>query len=107
MSKTELKLSKLLAQLPEYFIVKDKIECPESLKEKVLEKLGEQLKNLETNAIDGIKIWFKDSSAILIRPSGTEPLYRFYAEAKTPQKASYLVNDYRSKLKKIISNLKK
>jgi len=107
MSKTELKLSKLLSELPEYFIVKDKVECPESLKEKVLERLGEQLKNLETNTIDGIKIWFKDNSAILIRPSGTEPLYRLYAEAKTRQKASRLISDYRSKLKKIITDLGK
>ena len=107
MSKTELKLSKLLSELPEYFIVKDKVECPESLKEKVLERLGEQLKNLETNTIDGIKIWFKDNSAILIRPSGTEPLYRLYAEAKTRQKASRLISDYRSKLKKIITGLGK
>ncbi len=107
MAKNGRKLSNLLAELPKYFIEKDKIECPEPLKEKVLDKLNEQLKSLETNTIDGIKIWFKDNSAILIRPSGTEPIYRLYAEAKTPQKASQLINDYSSKLKKVISNLKR
>lgn len=106
MSKTGLRLSELLDDLPKYFIIKDKIECPESLKEKVLERLSKQLENLETNNIDGIKIWFKNHSAILIRPSGTEPLYRLYAEARTPRVASSLINDYRSKLKKIITDLK-
>lgn len=106
MAKTGEKLSKLLAELPKYYIEKGKIECPEPLKEKVLEKLIQQLKNLDISTIDGAKIWFKDKSAILIRPSGTEPIYRLYAEAKTQEKASKLVREYGSKLKKIISILK-
>ncbi len=46
----------------------------------------EQVKDLNISTIDGVKIWFEDKSAILIRPSGTEPLYRLYAEAKTEKK---------------------
>ncbi|MEM1553003.1 MAG: hypothetical protein QXH03_10105, partial [Candidatus Bathyarchaeia archaeon] len=50
--------------------------------------------------------WFEDKSSILVRPSGTEPLYRLYAEAKTRKKALKLVQDFSLKLKRIIDSLK-
>jgi phosphomannomutase/phosphoglucomutase len=106
MAKTGQKLSKLLDALPKYFLEKGKTECPEELKEKVLRGLARQFKDMNISTIDGIKIWFGDKSAILIRPSGTEPIYRLYAEAKTPQGASKLIREYSSKLKSIIDSLR-
>ncbi len=106
MAETDQKLSKLVAALPKYYIEKDKVECSEECKEKVLEQLTKQTKSLNVSTIDGVKIWFKDKSAILIRPSGTEPIYRLYAEAKTAQKASNLVKQYSSKLERMLDNLK-
>jgi len=106
MAKTGKKLSKLLGELPKYFIEKGKVKCPEEAKEKTLETLVKQVQSLNINTIDGVKIWFEDKSDILIRPSGTEPIYRLYAEAKTEEKAIQLVNEYALKLKKIIGSLK-
>ena len=106
MARTGEKISKLLGELPKYFIEKGKVECQSELKEKALEKLTEQLKGLKPSKIDGVKIWFEDKSAILMRPSGTEPIYRLYAEAKTEEKAKQLVREYGSKLKRLIDSLK-
>ncbi|MGC8998272.1 MAG: phosphoglucosamine mutase [Candidatus Bathyarchaeia archaeon] len=106
MAETCERLSNLLDELPKYFIEKGKVECPEQLKAKVLEKLIEQTKGLNTSTIDGVKIWFEDKSSILVRPSGTEPLYRLYAEAKSRDKALRLIQDYSLKLKRIIDSLK-
>jgi len=53
----------------------------------------------------GVKIWFEDKSAILVRPSGTEPIYRLYAEAKNPGRALKLVEEYSSKLEGILQAL--
>ncbi|MEM3769560.1 MAG: phosphoglucosamine mutase [Candidatus Bathyarchaeia archaeon] len=106
MAETGEKLSSLLAELPKYFIEKGKVECSEQLKGKVLEKLIEQTKGLNINTIDGVKIWFENKSSILVRPSGTEPLYRLYAEAKTRKKALKLIQDFSLKLKRIIDSLK-
>ncbi len=106
MAKTGEKLSRLLGELPKYFIEKGKVECQNDLKEKALEKLTEQLSGLNPSTIDGIKIWFKDKSAILMRPSGTEPVYRLYAEAKTKEKAMQLIQEYSSRLKRLIDSLK-
>ena len=105
MAKRGEKLSKLVAEQPQYFIEKGKIECPEEKKQQVLDKLLIQVKGLNINTLDGVKIWFSDKSAILVRPSGTEPAYRMYAEAKTQQRAATLVKEYTAKLEKILETI--
>jgi phosphomannomutase/phosphoglucomutase len=102
MAKTGEKLSELIAEQPRYFLEKGKVACPEGKKEKVLEKLVEQVKGANVSTIDGVKIWFEDKSAILVRPSGTEPVYRLYAEAKSHEKALKLIEDYSIMLEKIL-----
>jgi len=106
LAKTGRKLSELLSGLPKYFIEKDKINCSNKLKLKVLEKLYEELRkgSLKVDKIDGAKIWFEDGS-ILIRPSGTEPIFRLYSEAKTQEKALNLIKEYKEKLINIIAKL--
>ncbi|MBS7615896.1 phosphoglucosamine mutase [Candidatus Bathyarchaeota archaeon] len=106
MAETNASLSTLLGQLPKYHIEKSSVECPSELKDKALKKLVEQVKGLNVSTIDGVKIWFDDKSSILMRPSGTEPIYRLYAEAKTKERASNLVQEYSLKLKRLISGLK-
>jgi phosphomannomutase/phosphoglucomutase len=105
MAQTGQTLSKLVAEQPQYFIEKGKIECPDDKKDPLLQKLHEQAKGENISTIDGIKIWFNDNSAILVRPSGTEPVFRLYAEAKNQEKALKLVKDYTSKLEKILETL--
>ena len=105
MAKTGEKLSTLIAKQPQYFLEKGKVECPEDKKGKLLGKLLEQVKGSNISTIDGVKIWFEDKSAILVRPSGTEPIYRLYAEAKNQEKAVKLVEDYSSKLKNILETI--
>jgi phosphomannomutase/phosphoglucomutase len=102
MAETGEKLSKLVAEQPQYFIEKGKIECPDEKKEVLLQRLFEQVKGENISTIDGVKIWFNDNSAILIRPSGTEPVFRLYAEAKSQEKALKLVEDYSSRLIRIL-----
>ncbi len=105
MAETGEKLSKLVAEQPQYFIEKGKIDCPDEKKEILLQKILEQVKGENISTIDGVKIWFNDNSAILIRPSGTEPVFRLYAEAKNEEKALKLVEDYSSQLKKILETI--
>jgi phosphomannomutase/phosphoglucomutase len=105
MAKTGKKLSELIAEQPRYFLEKGKVECPEDKKGKVLKKLVAQAKGANISTIDGVKIWFEDKSAILVRPSGTEPIYRLYAEAKNQEKALKLIKDYSIMLKKILATV--
>ena len=105
MAQTGEKISKLISEQPQYFIEKGKVACPEDKKEIVLEELEAQMKGLKISTIDGVKIWFQDKSAILVRPSGTEPIYRLYAEAKNQERALQLVEEYGSKLEKILATI--
>jgi phosphomannomutase/phosphoglucomutase len=103
LADTGRSLSQLLIELPRYYLKKDKIRCPNEKKVKVLKKLILEVEGLKPETMDGVKLWFPDKSSILIRPSGTEPIYRFYAEAEKKDKASTLVKEYKRKLRKIIS----
>ncbi len=105
MADTGKSLAQLVAEEPQYFIEKGKIECPDDKKATLQQKIYEQVKNENVSTIDGVKIWFSDGSAILIRPSGTEPVFRLYAEAKNQDKALKLVADYTSRLKEILASI--
>ncbi len=105
MADTGKSLAELVAEQPQYFIEKGKVECADEKKAAVQKAIFEQVKNENVSTIDGVKIWFNDASAILIRPSGTEPVFRLYAEAKDQQKALQLVKDYTDKLKKILQTV--
>ncbi len=46
---------------------------------------------IAVNRLDGVQLTFDDGSWILMRPSGTEPLVRIYAEAPTPEAVKSLL----------------
>ena len=50
---------------------------------------------VKTNTIDGLKLYLEDSTWILIRKSGTEPLLRIYIETDKEEKMQKLQNDIR------------
>lgn len=47
---------------------------------------------VQQNRLDGLKLIFEDGSWVLMRPSGTEPVVRFYAEAGSLEQLEALVN---------------
>ena len=44
-----------------------------------------------TNRIDGVKFIFADGSWLLLRPSGTEPVVRIYAESESAKDLEVLL----------------
>jgi phosphoglucosamine mutase len=55
----------------------------------------------EVNRIDGIRASFHDSSWVLIRPSGTEPVIRITVEAFSAQRAKVLIKEAETALKRL------
>lgn len=91
LARSERPLSSWIAELPKYTVVKLKVPTPHDLKALVVEsarrELGAEAERLVT--IDGVKAYFSDGW-ILVRPSGTEPLVRVFAEARTDALAQRL-----------------
>ncbi len=105
MAKTGKRLSTLLSELPRHYSWKSKVSCPNTAKEKVLEKLRDETAKLKVETLDGVKIRLNDKSWILIRPSGTEPIFRLFAEAKTQERATALVEEYSQTVSRIVESM--
>lgn len=82
-SKMSEKVSKVVKDLPKWFFERIEIDCSDETKFEVMNKIREKVteKYENINTIDGVKIGFSDSWA-LIRPSNTSPKLRLSIEAK-------------------------
>jgi len=110
MAKTGKKPSELIAELEAKYgkssfqrrdfkmtkTVADKNVYSEKLRKKLPKKIAGQA-IAQTLTIDGLKVILDNDEWVLMRPSGTEPLLRIYAEAETPARTKALL-DYAQKL---------
>lgn len=88
-AKEKKGLSELVSELPVYYSKKMKIECSDDLKEEVMDKIANEIKtttDFQIDTTDGVKI-LKDDGWVIIRPSGTEPIFRCFAESDSQEKA--------------------
>ena len=96
-------LSALVAALPQYHIKKANVEVPVERRDAFLAAIVELAKGRKVDSTDGVKILEADG-AVLVRPSGTEPIFRVYAEAKTPNRADTLAEEGVSLIKKALGH---
>jgi phosphomannomutase len=75
------------------------VRCPEAAKEAVMERLGDSLPDAYPDATVstdyGVRLGFGDGAWTLVRPSGTEPYVRLYAESESVEE---LVDGVRSEI---------
>jgi phosphomannomutase/phosphoglucomutase len=102
LTKAGQPLSKLLSVLPTYQLSKEKVPCPNHLKKQVLATLRERTNKYNPETIDGVKVMFEDGTSVLLRPSGTEPIFRVMAEGKTASAARNVADQYKSIIAEII-----
>jgi phosphomannomutase len=83
------KASEIRKDLPNYYIVKEKIKLDSKVDiKKIFDKIEKKYHNLEIIKIDGLKINFApEKSWIHLRASNTEPIIRIYCEAPTRKQA--------------------
>ncbi|HJJ22542.1 MAG TPA: phosphoglucosamine mutase [Nitrosopumilus sp.] len=94
-------LSGEIASLPPSFTTKDKVSCSPENVSKLVSSLKEEFPSSDTT--DGIKITIDPKNWVMIRPSGTEPIVRVYAEAESQEKLDALMSEYLKKVESIIS----
>ncbi len=92
LARKGLTLSQLNSQVPDYKIVKTKFARGERNVAEILARMREEFRDaLELVSEDGLKAVYADSW-VHLRPSGTEPVVRVFAEAPTEGAAQALVD---------------
>ena len=69
--------------------------------EKIILSLNHEFPQSDTS--DGIKIIIDSKNWVMIRPSGTEPIIRIYAESESQEKLEALMIEFLQKVKSFIS----
>jgi phosphomannomutase/phosphoglucomutase len=101
LANTDNPLSDEILKLPSSFTTKDKMQCSSDDADKIISSLKEEFP--ESDISDGIKIIFDSQNWVMIRPSGTEPIIRIYAESENQEKLDALMIKFLQKVKSIIS----
>jgi phosphomannomutase/phosphoglucomutase len=97
--------SQVISSLPQFFQKKAKFECPNEKKTQVMRVLeSANKKEGKLDLTDGLKIWLDERTWILLRPSGTEPLIRVYAESDNEEKLNSVYNRFQGLVKEAISS---
>lgn len=96
MAASDMSLSQHIAQLPQTFQYKTKFMCPSrEIVDRIIKICLEHGSPRKVETLDGAKIWIDEDTWLMLRPSGTEPLIRMYAESTDKSLLDSKVNEYR------------
>jgi phosphoglucomutase len=85
----KIQLKELFARVGDVYNRRLNIKLDPAISARVREKIAADVHDFhgrrvaQQNRVDGLKLMFDDGSWVLMRPSGTEPVVRFYAESTT------------------------
>ena len=100
LANSEKTLAENIRSLPVSYTTKDKIPCSTDVAAKVISHLLTEFPASDTS--DGIKITLDSQNWIMVRPSGTEPIIRIYAESNNQKNLDDLMSKYTKKINSII-----
>ena len=107
MAKEKKSMSELIDEIPKYEVFKTKMPCPNDKKELVMKTLANKTKKDDNvnkvDETDGVKLYL-ENGWVLMRPSGTEPIFRVYAESKDKKIAENIAMKYKKITEGIIAN---
>ncbi|HKG46218.1 MAG TPA: phosphoglucosamine mutase [Pyrinomonadaceae bacterium] len=90
-------VTELLAGIPQYTVVKEKLACASDRIAGVLRTVRQEFAEYQMDTRDGVKVITPDGW-LLVRGSNTEPIIRVVAEAKSEERARELVSDVLGKI---------
>ncbi|HHK42984.1 MAG TPA: phosphoglucosamine mutase, partial [Planctomycetaceae bacterium] len=89
MAATDKRLSEVVAEIPSYAIVKQKVEWSGGDLSRLWDRLEAYFSADRSSRMDGLRLDWKDRW-LLVRPSNTEPIVRLIAEAESESAAAEL-----------------
>ena len=103
LAKSDVRVSKLRAHYPNYYISKNKIELTPGIDvDRILAEIQKKYSKEKINTLDGVKIEF-ENEWVHLRKSNTEPIIRIYSESDSEATSEHLANKLISDIKEIIS----
>jgi phosphomannomutase/phosphoglucomutase len=106
LARKDLTLAEALKTVPRYSLVREKVSCPVEARVSVMAQAQATLTEGADRVVtlDGIKA-YRDGGWILLRPSGTEPLLRIFAESKDPVRARALADEGLNAVRRALATL--
>jgi phosphomannomutase / phosphoglucomutase len=102
----EQTLSHMISLLPKIFQYKTKFRCPtKQIANTIVTMCLEHGSPKKIETLDGAKIWIDEETWIMVRPSGTEPFVRMYAESADSSLLNSKVGEYRRLIESKISTM--
>ena len=95
-------LSEEVSKLPPSFTTKDKVPCPAQDVPGLISALKVEFPNSDTT--DGIRVQLGPKEWVMMRPSGTEPIVRVYAEAGSRERLDGIMSEYTKKIRSILDS---
>ena len=95
MAQDTQKVSEIFKSMPQFAMVKDKIELKSVNPQSAMDKIELNFTDAKSDKTDGLKLSWRNSW-VHIRKSNTEPIIRIYAEAPTQIASKELVNRVKS-----------
>jgi mannose-1-phosphate guanylyltransferase/phosphomannomutase len=90
---TDMQLSRVVADLPPYFLATVRVPCRWESKGKVMRILNQQYQERQVEQVDGIKIDL-GSEWVLVLPDPDGPFFNIYAEGGNDEQARILAEKY-------------
>jgi phosphomannomutase len=92
LAETGRTVTQLLADLPRYKMIKEKLDCPSSMIGEILKMIRKEYADHQMDLRDGVKVSFEDAW-LHVRGSNTEPIIRIVVEAKEEARARRILDD--------------
>lgn len=87
--------SELLSSLRKIYQFKTKFQCKsKEIADKIITECIKHGNPMKIDTLDGAKIWIDEETWVMVRPSGTEPLVRIYAESTSETLLDSKVREY-------------
>ncbi len=98
LQESELSLSDVIDQLPEFHMGYERVRCPWEVKGSVMRRLAEEFQSVENvELLDGIKVY--DGNAwVLVIPDSVEPVFHVHAESESDSESERIVKKFAGKI---------
>lgn len=100
MSSSGQSISEMAQMLPASYTAKTKVQCSTTQAQIVVSELASTHPDADTT--DGVRIKLGECRWVMVRPSGTEPIVRIYAEAASDEDLNAILSEYVSIIHSII-----